>query len=83
MNQNPLTNFEYMHSLIDETPLYVAKSKFLGWIKPDTAYPARDALWRAVFFPGLTMKNYVLIGRDTIEKNVGNASLIPTYSEFN
>ena len=28
------------------------------------------------------MKNYVLIGRDTIEKNVGNASLIPTYSDF-
>ena len=66
MNHNPLTNFEYMHSLIDETPLYVAKSKFLGWIKPDTAYPARDALWRAAFFPGLTMKNHVFTGGDTI-----------------
>ena len=83
MNQNPLTNFEYMHSLIDETPLYVAKSKFLGWVKPFTAYPAKEALWRAAFFPGLTMKNYVLRGRDTIEKDVGNASLIPTYREFN
>ena len=55
---------------------------FVGWVKPYTAYPARDAFWRAAFFPGFTMKNYVLIGRDTIEKNVGNASLIPTYSVF-
>ena len=29
MNHNPLTNFEYMHSLIDETPLYVSMNKFL------------------------------------------------------
>jgi len=28
MNQNPLTYFEYMHYLIDETPLYVPKDKF-------------------------------------------------------
>ena len=28
------------------------------------------------------MKNYVLKGRDTIEKGVGNASLIPTYIDF-
>ena len=32
--------------------------------------------------PSLTMKNYVFTGRDTIEKGVGNASLIPTYSIF-
>ena len=55
---------------------------FVGWVKPYTAYPAKEALWRAAFFPGLTMKNYVLRGRDTIEKDVGNASLIPTYSDF-
>ena len=56
---------------------------FVGWIKLDTAYPAKEALWRATFFPGLTMKNYVLRGPDTIEKDVGNASFIPTYSDFN
>ena len=28
MNQNPLTNFEYMHSLIDETPYYESMNKF-------------------------------------------------------
>ena len=28
------------------------------------------------------MKNHVFIGRDTIEKDVGNASLIPTYIDF-
>ena len=28
------------------------------------------------------MKNYFFKGRDTIEKGVGNASLIPTYSIF-
>ena len=54
----------------------------VGWVKPFTAYPAKEALWRAAFFPGLTMKNYVLRGRDTIEKDVGNASLIATYSVF-
>jgi len=46
------------------------------------AYPARDALLIAEVFPGLTMKNHVFTGRDTIEKDVGNASLIPTYSDF-
>ena len=55
---------------------------FVGWVKPYTADPARDALWMAEVFPGLTMKNYVLRGRDTIEKDVGNASLIPTYGCF-
>ena len=55
---------------------------FVCWVKPFTAYPARDAFWRAEVFPGLTMKNHVFIGRDTIEKDVGNASLIPTYSDF-
>ena len=44
--------------------------------------PAKAAFWTAAFFPGLTMKNHVFIGRDTIEKDVGNASLIPTYSIF-
>jgi len=28
MNQNPLTNFEYMDYLIDETPWYVPYDKF-------------------------------------------------------
>ena len=55
---------------------------FEGWVKPFTAYPAKAAFWTAEVFPGLTMKNHVFIGRDTIEKGVGNASLIPTYSDF-
>ena len=55
---------------------------FFGLIKPFSAYPAKAALWMEEVFPGLTMKNYVLRGRDTIEKNVGNASLIPTYIDF-
>ena len=29
MNQNPLTNFEYMDNLNDETPSYMPKGKFL------------------------------------------------------
>ena len=45
-------------------------------------YPAKAAFWSAEVFPGLTMKNYVFTGRDTIEKDVGNASLIATYSVF-
>ena len=55
---------------------------FVGWLKPDTAYPARGAFWTAEVFPGLTMKNHVFTGRDTIQKNVGNASLIATYIDF-
>ena len=55
---------------------------FVGWVKPYTAYPARAAFWKAAVFPGLTMKYHVFIGRDTIEKDVGNASLIPTYADF-
>ena len=55
---------------------------FVGWDKPYTAYPAKAAFWMAEVFSGLTMKNYVLRGRDTIEKDVGNASLIATYSDF-
>ena len=54
MNQNPLTNFEYMDYLIDETPSYVPYDEvFVGWVKPDTAYPARDALWMAGVFHGI------------------------------
>ena len=33
-------------------------------------------------FPGLTMKYHFCLGRDTIEKDVGNASLIPTFADF-
>ena len=55
---------------------------FEGWVKPFTAYPPKEVFWTAEVFPGLTMKNYVLRGRDTIEKDVWNASLIPTYSDF-
>ena len=55
---------------------------FEGWVKPFTAYPAKAAFWMAEVFSGLTMKNYVLRGRYTVEKDVGNASLIPTYSDF-
>ena len=55
---------------------------FVGWVKPYTAYPTKAAFWKAAVFPGLTMKNHVFIGRDTIEKDVGNASLIPTYADF-
>jgi len=80
MNQNPLTNFEYMHYLIDETPSCTQGQVFVGWVKPFTAYPAKAAFWTAEVFPGLTMKNHVFTGRDTIEKDVGNASLIPTYA---
>ena len=29
---------------------------FVGWVKPYTTYQARDALWTAEVFPGLTMK---------------------------
>ena len=58
------------------------RAVFVGWVKPFTAYPARDALLIAEVFPGLTMKNHIFFGRDTIEKDVGNASLIPTYSDF-
>ena len=56
---------------------------FVGWVKPFKAYPAKAAFWTAEVFPGLTMKNHFFTGRDTIEKDVGNASLIPTYSDFN
>ena len=55
---------------------------FVGWVKPYTAYPAKAAFWTAEVFPGLTMKNHVFIGRDTIKKDVGHASLISTYSDF-
>ncbi len=47
---------------------------FVGWVKPYTAYPARAAFWMAAVFPGLTMKYHVFIGRDSIEKDVVNAS---------
>ena len=53
---------------------------FVGRVKPFMAYPAKAAFWTAEVFPGLTMKNHVFIGRDMIEKDVGNASLIPTYA---
>ena len=55
---------------------------FVGWVKPYMAYPAKASFWTAEVFPGLTMKNHVFTGRDTIEKDVGNASLIQTYSDF-
>ena len=29
---------------------------FVGWVKPYTAYPAKEAFWTAELFPGLTMK---------------------------
>ena len=55
---------------------------FVGWIKPDTAYPARDALWRAAFFPGLTMKNHIFRGRDTIEKRCWECFAYPNLQRF-
>ena len=55
---------------------------FVGWVKPYTAYPARAAFWMAAIFPDLTMKYHVFIGRESIEKDVGNASFIPTYIDF-
>ena len=39
---------------------------FVGWVKPYTAYPAKAVFWTAEVFPGLTMKNHVSTGRDTI-----------------
>ena len=55
---------------------------FVGWVKPFTTNPAKAAFWTAEVFPGLTMKNHVFTGRDKIQKNVGNASLIPTYIDL-
>ena len=52
-------------------------------ILPMLNFPAaKAAFWTAEVFPGPIMKNYVFTGRDTIQKNVGNASLTPTYSDF-
>ena len=58
---------------VDKTSMRFLLLFFLGWVKPFTAYPAKAAFWTAEVFPGLTMKNHVLRGRDKIEKVVGNA----------
>ena len=82
MNQKPLTNFENMLFLIDETPLYLFKASIGRLGKARYGVPSKRCIMEGRVLPGLTMKNYVLRGRDTIEKGVGNASLTPTYSDF-
>ena len=55
---------------------------FVGWFKPYTTYPAKAALWGAEVFPGLTMKNYIFIGRDTIEKRCWERFAYPNLQRF-
>ena len=55
---------------------------FVGWVKPYTAYPARDALLIAEVFLGLTMKNHVFNGRDKIEKRCWKRFAYPNLQRF-